>query len=314
MTFKIQESRRSGGKIHPRYQAWVVAVLLVGAVGCGPAGELEEELGSMEQEFIVANGLNLNGLNLNGLNLNGLNLNGLNLNGLSTQSFQDWYNLEPALHAHVMNYIVECAVAEGESRTYTDPTTGLTHTWNGLLGLAPGWASGLAATTVELQVVSACLAAHANKYDIHVTISLLGRNALGVPIPYTSQELASYDVKEACFFGNLFDGGTGTFSANDGFTLASNQSTPRVCGLPGAGGASQCSPIVFVGSCAQYCTRDITGLYYTSCTYGGVTYQPITTRISNQDVYTCGDGVCQATERCGTGTTPDSCAADCGAC
>jgi hypothetical protein len=70
----------------------------------------------------------------------------------------------------------------------------------------------------------------------------------------------------------------------------------------------------YVGSCSQYCTRDATNTYYTSCTYGGVTYRPITTRMKAADLYSCGDGVCQATESCGTGTTPNSCAADCGAC
>jgi hypothetical protein len=69
-----------------------------------------------------------------------------------------------------------------------------------------------------------------------------------------------------------------------------------------------------VGSCSTYCTKDSTNTFYTSCTYNGTTYRPITTRMKSSDIYTCGDGVCQATEHCGTGTTPSSCAADCGSC
>jgi hypothetical protein len=308
MRFRTLESRRG---------EWgLLVLLLASAVGCGPAGALpgEEELASRKQRMVMGNGLNLNGLNLNGLNLNGLNLNGLTPSGLSTQSFQTWFSADPAVRDHVMQYVVGCAVYAGETRSFTDPNTNITYTWEGALGLAPGWASGMQATPEELQVVSACMAAHANKFGIHVIIALLGMDGGGYPIPYTSQELLDYDVTEACFFGNLFDGSTGTFGANDGLALTSSQSTSRVCGLPDTGGASQCSPMAYVGSCSQYCVKDGTGTFYTSCTYNGVTYRPITTRIARTAIYTCGDGVCQGTESCGTGTTPDSCAADCGAC
>jgi hypothetical protein len=43
-------------------------------------------------------------------------------------------------------------------------------------------------------------------------------------------------------------------------------------------------------------------------------YLPITTRILPSDLYKCGDGTCQFTEQCGTGTTAASCQADCGVC
>ena len=298
MQFRTLESRCGG---------WgLLVVLLASAAGCGPAGALPEgeELASTKQQVVVGNGLNLNGLNLNGLSLN----------GLSTQSFQDRFVQHAAQRDEVMKDGVGCAVASGETRSFTDPLTGITYTWQGVLGLAPGWASGAAATTEELQVVSACMAAHANKFGIHVTISLLGLDGAGQPIPYTSQELVDYDVTEACFFGNLFDGSTGTFGANDGFALTSGESSPRVCALPDASGLGQCSPMVYVGNCSQYCVKDGTGTFYTSCTYNGVSYRPITTRMASTDIYTCGDGVCQATESCGTGTTAGSCAADCGAC
>ncbi len=308
MQFRTLESRCGG---------WgLLVVLLASAAGCGPAGELPEEgdLASTRQHAVVGNGLNLNGLNLNGLNLNGLSLNGLNLNGLSTPSFHGWFTQDAAQNDGVMKYMVGCALAAGESLSYTDPSSKITYTWPGVLGLAPGWTSGTAATTTELQVVSACMAAHANKFGLHVTISLLGLDGTGQPIPYTSQELADYDVKEACFFGNLFDNLTGTFAANDGFSLSSGESSARVCALPDASGLSQCSPIMYMGNCSQYCVKDATGTFYTSCDYNGVSYRPITTRIAREDIYTCGDGVCQVTESCGTGTTADSCAADCGTC
>jgi hypothetical protein len=310
MLLKTFESRRSGWEF--------LAVVLACAVGCGPAEELPEETGGQEewgstaQKIIVGNGLSLNGLSLNGLSLNGLSLNGLSLNGLSTSSFDSWFQGDPTVRNEVMKYVVACAVPSGQTRSYTGG--GTTYTWNGNLGLAPGWASGSAATTAELQVVSGCMAAHANKFGIHVTISLLGLDGAGNTITYTTQELADYSTKEACFFGNLFDGSTGVFGGNDGLTLTSSQSSPRVCGLAGSPNASQCTPMTYVGSCSTYCTRDATNTFYTSCSYNGVTYRPITTRMKPSDFYRCGDGTCQATESCGTGTTAKSCAADCGAC
>jgi hypothetical protein len=286
------------------------------ATGCGPA-ELPEEMGepgergSTIQKVIVGNGLSLNGLSLNGLSLNGLSLNGLSLNGLSTASFRDWFEADPVVRNEVMHYVVACAVPKGEKRSYTNAEK--TYTWDGALGLAPSWASGVKATTVELQVVSACMAAHATRSGIHVTISVQGKDGAGNRITSTSQELADYSLREACFFGNLFDGTTGVFGGNDGLTLSSNQSSPRVCGLPGYPNSSQCPPMTYVDSCSTYCTRDATNTFYESCIYKNVTYHPITTRMRPADIYTCGDGVCQATEKCGTGSTPNNCA-DCRAC
>ncbi|MET0404116.1 MAG: hypothetical protein ABW123_17015 [Cystobacter sp.] len=283
------------------------------AIGCGPAWEAPLEADALESsaEAVVRdNGLNLNGLNLNGLNLNGLNLNGLNLNGFSTKNFYDWFQVDPASRATVMKYIVECAVPAGETRTYTPTGSTTTYQWTGVLGLAPSWSSGQAASTVELQVVSACLAAHANKYNLHVNISLRGLTAANAPISTTSQENSSYTLREGCFFGNLFDGTTGVFSANDGLTLTAQQSSPRVCGLAG----TQCAPMVHVGSCASRFTLDATGTYYTSCTYNNVTYRPITTRMLPADIATCGNGVCERTETCKANTESLRCTADCGTC
>jgi len=59
---------------------------------------------------------------------------------------------------------------------------------------------------------------------------------------------------------------------------------------------------------------DASWLYYTSCTYQGRTWRPLTTRLREQDIYTCGDGTCQPTESCGTSNRYDSCKKDCGTC
>jgi hypothetical protein len=294
---------------------FVLAVL----AGCGSVEPLDEavhsELDSTSQEVVEDNGLNLNGLSLNGLNLNGLSLNGLNLNGLSTETFSQWFGQNASFNETVMRYVVRCAVPEGESRTYTD-ALGKTYTWQGSLGLAPGWSYGASASVAEQQVVSACLAAHTNKYGIRVPVSLLGRTAQGAEIPSSSGELATFFNREACFFGNLFSGSGAVYVGADWQQMDKRKSSTRACGLSSrsSGGSEDCAPLVHVGSCSSLCTLDASGTYYTSCTYNGVTYRPVTSRVNAESVYTCGDGTCQFTERCGTGDTYDNCKLDCGTC
>ncbi|MBN1207355.1 MAG: hypothetical protein JXB05_20920 [Myxococcaceae bacterium] len=295
-----------------------------GAVACGPVGEpathtqehpgqQEAALADFESDLASTNGLSTNGLSTNGLSTNGLSTNGLSTNGLSALAFQNWFEAAPDERSTLMKYIVLCAVPAEQTRTYTSPVTGITYTWHGGLGLAPGWSTGLTPSLAEQQVVSACLAAHANKYGIHIFISVLGHSAQGVSIPYTSSELETYSEREACFFGNLFND-EGLFAANDRTFLHASESTTRACGLSSKVSSSECLPMLHVGSCKSFCTLDSSRTYYTQCTYNGVTYQPLTTRIRSTDIYSCGDGVCQFTESCGTGGTYDNCGVDCGSC
>jgi hypothetical protein len=212
-----------------------------------------------------------------------------------------------------MKYVVLCAVPSGQTRTYTSPVTGQTLAWPGLLGLAPAWSAGSPPTQAEQHVISACLGVHTNKFGVNIYVSVLGQNAEGAEIPYTSSELASYPETEACFFGNAFTG-EGVFAASDRNHLVPEESSPRACGLSAKKRSVDCEPMQHVGRCKDFCTRDPARKYYTQCTYNGVTYKPLTTRMRAADIYRCGDGVCQFTEKCGTGTSYDSCSADCGAC
>jgi hypothetical protein len=292
--------------------------LLLSWGGCGPVDEsaVEPGLTRQEEQQQSDNGLSLNGLSLNGLSLNGLSLNGLSLNGLSTSAFSAWFQADTAQANAVMRYVVLCAVPAGQSRTYTDSVTGQTYTWNGALGVAPDWASGQPATVLEQQLVSACLAAHVNKYGLNIQLSVLGRTAKNRLIPYTSSELSEYSHKEACFFGNLFTS-EGIYVGNDRGNLNARQSTARACTLSSNADGTRttnCAPLVYAGSCTSYCTLDASKTYYTVCNYNGVTYRPITTRLRAEDIYYCGDGVCQMTESCGTSNQYYNCALDCGAC
>jgi hypothetical protein len=293
-------------------------LLLLATSACGPvdAARGSEELAHGAQELETTNGLSLNGLSLNGLSLNGLSLNGLSLNGLSTAEFDSWFQKNPELNNEVMTYIVRCSVPAEEKRTYTSSTTGRTWEWKGHLGLAPDWSNGSPATLAEQRIISACLAAHVDKYGLHVSISVQGLSATGVAIPTTGWELALYSEKEACFFGNLFND-EGIYVGNDGRSLNDKESTARACALSSKknAGTQECAPLVRVEQdCSDFCTLDASRRFYVSCTYNGIPYPAITTRMLRSDIYTCGDGTCQVTEKCGTGESYDNCGKDCGPC
>jgi hypothetical protein len=297
------------------------ALLLTLAAGCGPAEEpatpppdvatvfqaLDEDNG------LTINGLAQNGLAFNGLAFNGLAFNGLAFNGLSSSTFSSWFQQSPLLSYLFMRYLVRCAVPAGQSRTYSDGTN--TYTWYGSLGLAPSWSSGAPANLEEQQLVTGCLAAHANKFGRTVSISVLGTDAQGQAIPYTSAELADFPQREACFFGNLFTG-EGLYVGNDQPLLPVSKSSLRACALASTNSAtnSVCAPLAHTGSCAANCQLDPTGTYYTQCTYNGISYRPITSRIRTQEIVTCGDGICQPSEVCGRGSRADDCGVDCGTC
>ena len=293
-------------------------LLLATLSACGPMPETGEPDGveSQPQALDADNGLSLNGLSLNGLSLNGLSLNGLSPDGLSTSQFNDWFQQNPTLNDMVMRYVVRCAVPDTEVRTYTSPATGQSYSWAGSLGLAPGWSQGSPATLTEQRLVSGCLAAHANKYGVHIAISVQGLRATGEPVPTSAQELQTYSEKEGCFFGNVFNSSEGIYVGNDGHPLNYNESTPRACALNTKWSTSQeCRPMQRVDSrCSDLCTRDATGSFYVSCTYNGITYPAITTRMLPSDIYVCGDGTCQISEQCGTAGFWNNCLRDCGLC
>ncbi|NVJ06880.1 hypothetical protein HUW63_16720 [Myxococcus sp. AM001] len=319
----------------PRIAGGLLSLALgFGGGACGPA-EPEGDTRTLSEARTAAesgNGLSTNGLSTNGLSTNGLSTNGLSTNGLSTEGFSNWFNQDPPQADEIMRYIIRCAAKENQQRKYTHPATGVKYTWEGGLGLAHNWATGAPATPQEEEIVSACLAAHANKFGLSVAISVLGRNARGSALSYTEQELSTFSEREACFFGNLFDG-TGVFAATDRGYLREDESSVRACGLASNPAQGDCLPIIHTGTCESLCQRATTDAlpfewdagkknpptngetpYYETCTYNGRAFLPLTTRLRPRDIHRCGDGVCQFTERCGSGVAAGSCQADCGPC
>ena len=296
----------------------LVTGLLALAISCGgAAGGAGPATGTSEAALNTDNGLTTNGLTTNGLTTNGLTTNGLTTNGLNTLAFTAWFTLNSSSAPMVMRYLVRCGLAKDTSLSYTSGLT--TYVWYGELGLAPSWTSGSSFPVSEQQLLSACLAAHTNKYGVQMTVSLRGYHASGSYIPVSSTESTTYPNDEGCYFGNLFDG-TGVFSAfSSSSPMASwDKSSQRACAVNG-GIPGSCAPMLATGkTCQQVCSGDGSDISkyfeYRSCTWNGVSYLPLSVRIRNADIATCGDGICQASERCYSPTTGDGCASDCGVC
>jgi hypothetical protein len=276
----------------------------------------DPRLGAAMETLSADNGMSQNGMSQNGMSQNGMSQNGMSQNGFGTTAFQSWFNTDPALSDVVMKYVAKCAAADGTSYEWRNPSSGVTHRWSGLLGLAPGFAAGSAPTTAEKQLITACLAAHVNVYGVSVPISINGYRADGNSLGHAPDEWTTFPLDEGAFFGNVFDG-QGVFVCQRHGTFTSDKSSVRACvqDTTVVGPSSQCAPLYNVGTCSEVCSSwSSTNKAYQSCTWNGVTYKPMSTRIRSQDVYTCGDGVCQVSEQCGFGTTAQSCRPDCGSC
>ena len=312
-------SRKTSSRLSRTLYATAVLLLWTG-VGCSP---IEEEpgpsdLGTTAQEMVTLNGLAFNGLAFNGLAFNGLAFNGLAFNGLafnglafnglafnglSNAAFTAWFDSDPAMADMLMKYIVAVRrPAPGRpARTHTGvrPTRG-TVGW--------GWhRTGPAARRPprrEQQLISACLAAHGNKYGKRVPISVLGENAQGAahPLPPPGAR-------------RLLRSGRPASSATSSTARASTSAMTGACSTSGR---APHAPVPSPPASRTRATRarrsprrelpeslqkDPTKTCYATCSYNGITYQPITTRMRTQEIYKCGDGICQFTESCGRGRT-----------
>lgn len=294
--------------------------------GCGTSQTMPTDAiaGALTSDNgLSVNGLSANGLSANGLSANGLSVNGLSVNGLSTQGitaqalnslqFQSWFLGQEAGTAYtnmVMRYLVKCALPASASLSVTIADT--TYVWLGELDLAPEWAKGNPIPTLEQQLITACLAAHVNKYGLNLGFSVLGYKSNGTAIPIGQTELTDYAVKEGCFFGNLFSG-EGVFVGGEQ-AFSATYSSARACAISDLmGHDSSCPPMIFAGACKNLCVADSSTNAYLNCTYNSKTYAAINTRVAASQIYQCGDGICQISESCGTASIRDNCR-DCGPC
>lgn len=304
----------------PRTLAAAALAALLAACGPSESNGLsetapEKELGDAISALTSTNGMSMNGMSMNGMSMNGMSMNGLTLTAMGTSAFKTWFNGNVALNAVTMKYTVRCALGTGKSYAWTNPTTGVKYTWAGGLGLAPGWTAGSAISVAEQQLVSACMAAHVNKFGLSVAIAIEGSTATGAPIAMDANELGSFPYREACFFGNLFNS-DGIYAGIDHGNWGQYTSTFRGCvfDYSAIGTSRDCPPVVVAGVCDQICVKDSSQNGYLTCSYGGKTFKALATRIQVSAMSTCGDLRCDPAEKCGTGTSWNSCSWDCGAC
>lgn len=287
-----------------------LAAMAMGLSACsGPpqAGATPEAL--LTANGLSVNGLSVNGMSVNGLSVNGLSVNGLSVNGLASADFLAWFETDPDMASMVMRYIARCALPAGQSLSWEWNET--VYTWPGALGLALGWGGGEPISPAEQQLVTACLAAHSNKFGLHVGLSVRGPLSDGQSfIALDPGEETAFPRPEGCFFGNLFDG-SGIYSGAFLASWTADETNPRGCAVEG-GLPGDCPPIQNLGSCADVCTaaKGKGATVWESCTVNGVSYLPLTTYLAPESVYLCGDGICQFTEY--DPLTGTGCPSDCG--
>ncbi|WP_428264501.1 RCC1 domain-containing protein [Haliangium sp.] len=239
-------------------------VALAAALSCLVAcvAPAHDEVAQVRRSLVEANGLIFNRLQLNRLQLNRLQLNRLQLNRLQLNRLQlngfdvrDLTHEEVALDAQqeadfllLMQYLVECALAPGQSVTVVDSAGG-GHGFDGSLGLAPEWASGPMSATGEA-LVSACLGARSNALGQQVLISLRGGG-----IPVSAQERDLFSTHEGVFWGSLF----GDPAEIKACVAQGGGLSGRVCAL------GQDCGFTYMGDCASECTYDSASGLYTSC-------------------------------------------------
>jgi hypothetical protein len=125
----------------------------------------------------------------------------------------------------LLTYLVQCALPLGRSITKSNPVHG-TLSFDGYVGLAPGWETGPCDQDCQ-QWVSACLLARTNALGQSRTIELVANHsAIGSrrTRPWT------YILEEAGFYGNLFlDPPSSHACLGSGGVLSALQI--RLCGL-----------------------------------------------------------------------------------
>jgi hypothetical protein len=210
-------------------------------------------------------GFSVNGFSVNSLSRNGFSVNSLSKVALVKERLADGTVLLNQAHAgdlattaegrELLQYVARCALVEGDFlRVESDG-----HTWDfpGLLGVALEWEHGPLAQEGQ-EVMTACLLAHVNAFEIPVQISV---RSWFVP-EADELESATHYYGEGAFYGNLYADTPEKFSCGirarryfDQSThsfekAASPDASKRICA--GAGTAADCG-FEFSGYCDEVC-------------------------------------------------------------
>jgi hypothetical protein len=157
-----------------------------------------DELNGLSGNGLSGNGLSGNGLSGNGLSGNGLSGNGLQLYPLASTGLSNAnYLMNSDSGRMTLTYLVKCALPQYHSISKTD-INNVPYTFNGQIGVAPGWETGNCDTTCQ-ELVSACMLAHVNTTGQHISIWIDGDSpAIGWG------KSSSFPYQEGSFYGNIF--------------------------------------------------------------------------------------------------------------
>jgi hypothetical protein len=206
-------------------------------------------------------------LSANGLAPDALSASALTTGLLDPETVADMAGDDDAIK--VLRYAVECALDATQSFGYD--AGGVHHVIAGAMGLATGWMTG-SLSTGEAAWVSACVFSRANASGVSIVISDRGAAA---GLATTSGELASYQVEEGAFWGNLFiDLGAVAAYSCEGVDQAADDSYGdlplRECARWDGVRGSHASPcgMSYAGLCSAVCT---TSSPYSGCAFLGGT-------------------------------------------
>jgi hypothetical protein len=163
--------------------ALVLALPLL--AGCEPTalpGEGGPELATHAGEVRIANSLSTQALLFNAISTNEVANRLVATNPLAAVfdpvSGDPYLNeqLQDVDAQHFMEYLVSCALREGESLDWSDPLDdGAVRQWEGKSGLCPEWATAVP-SEVCLRRVSSCIVARNNAFGRKVELSLRGED------------------------------------------------------------------------------------------------------------------------------------------
>jgi hypothetical protein len=287
--------------------ATLLPLLATVTFGCSEA-EDNRQPPDTSSDALTMNGLAVvNGLSVvNGLTSNGLSVvNGLSTtNGLSSTAGL----MTTAQGRKTAEYLVRCALPSGDSVTKQDQN-GVSYTFDGQIGLAPGWKTGVCDTTCQ-QAISACMLAHVNTSGVHIPLWLVSPSAA---IGWGTNP--QYPNREGTFFGNIFSPNSQSRVVDAFYCNGPGFSTDTVPGRLGASqmgapyrdpymldaGAGNCSPCASARSDGpSSCAADNVTFRTPVTVWRGQTFQAENAVLSHgPTIIACDPGVCSNGERVG---------------
>jgi hypothetical protein len=248
-----------------KFDLRVLGFGLVGlwAAACGGPAQpaVEQETAALTTtNALTANALTANALTANALTANALTANALTANALTANALTA-NGLKDPLARELMKYVVSCALPADE--TLSMSIDGVSYSFPGGLGLAPGWGQPGGSCDQSCQRwVSGCVLGRVDFLGVQQEISERGAN---LALRVSWEELRDYPADEATYFGNIFADGQPMFAC-----LAPDKTEiPRVCGPS----LDNC-PMTVVGSCAKACSYQGLVGGYVDCSTSGKARKP----------------------------------------